>query len=342
MLVTRLDQPERGRQHYAFARTRLAAVHGDPGNLAFLVIDYYIREHGIAIFSHLAEASHDPDEVADLLLQCRTMHAEQQDLADRYEQLFGETMVPDTRWPRDLTDPDWLDLRADAAAPIGLTDDQWMAYRLWFGDWLQDPVSTEMALVWFGHLGDHLQNARADWVEPPFPLVAVESQNPRWGAELLIPVPAEKELRRPVLAALRQRYGHDFVRARNEPVDELMQRAIFATSGDGDLDADIGAAEVENNRYSKPEILEFVSPEYPITARLRNAQGTVIVKVLIDPAGDVIDAVILQGVDEELDAASLAAARQARYRPGKFRDIPIKAWMAIPYKFRLHEKEAAE
>ncbi len=79
----------------------------------------------------------------------------------------------------------------------------------------------------------------------------------------------------------------------------------------------------------------FVSPEYPEMARLSQMQGTVIVKVLVGPDGNVLDAQIVKGVHPLLDREALAAARKTKWNPGKQRNIPVKAWMALPYNFTL-------
>jgi len=80
----------------------------------------------------------------------------------------------------------------------------------------------------------------------------------------------------------------------------------------------------------------FVPPEYPEMARISQLEGTVLVKVLVGPDGSVLAAEILQGVHPILNRAALAAARRCKFEPGKQRNIPVKAWMAIPYNFRLH------
>ena len=86
----------------------------------------------------------------------------------------------------------------------------------------------------------------------------------------------------------------------------------------------------------KPVILQYVPPEYPEMARMSQLQGTVIVKVLVGPDGNVMDAQVLQGVNPLLDRAAIAAARRTKWKPGKQRNIPVKAWMALPFNFRLH------
>jgi protein TonB len=85
----------------------------------------------------------------------------------------------------------------------------------------------------------------------------------------------------------------------------------------------------------KPQLLKFVPPEYPEMARLSQMQGTVVVKILVGPDGNVMDAQVLKGIHPMLDREALKAARKTRWKPGKQRNIPVKAWMALPYNFTL-------
>ena len=88
----------------------------------------------------------------------------------------------------------------------------------------------------------------------------------------------------------------------------------------------------------KPKLLPggWVKPEYPEMARMAQLQGTVIVKVLVGPTGAVMDAQVVKSVNPTLDRAALDAARRTKWSPGKQRNIPVKAWMALPFNFRLH------
>lgn len=96
--------------------------------------------------------------------------------------------------------------------------------------------------------------------------------------------------------------------------------------------ADSSAAELES---SKPELLQFIAPEYPREARADSVSGRVVVKVLVLIDGTVGEASVLEGVDPRLDAAALAAARQTLWEPARQRGIPVQAWMALPYNFEL-------
>ena len=86
---------------------------------------------------------------------------------------------------------------------------------------------------------------------------------------------------------------------------------------------------------SNPVVRYFAKPEYPEIARLARLEGTVIVHVLVGPDGNVIEAVVVQRVHPTLDRAALTAARRCRFTPGRQREMPVKAWLAVPYRFSL-------
>ncbi len=87
---------------------------------------------------------------------------------------------------------------------------------------------------------------------------------------------------------------------------------------------------------ANPQLLHFVKPDYPALARQAQLEGTVLVKVLVGPDGKVVDAVVIKGAHPLLERAALAAARRCVFKPARQREIPVKAWIALPYNFRLH------
>jgi protein TonB len=105
------------------------------------------------------------------------------------------------------------------------------------------------------------------------------------------------------------------------------------------LPSDLGAGDsgdVFVASQEKPKLIKFVPPDYPEMARASQLEGTVLIKVLVGPDGSVLQAVVLQSVHPMLDAAAREAALKCKFEPGKQRNIPVKAWMAIPFRFRLH------
>ena len=119
-----------------------------------------------------------------------------------------------------------------------------------------------------------------------------------------------------------------------EIADTLMDldTAISSSMPDFNLGGDTGFVASSEN----PRIINWAKPNYPEIARRAQIEGTVIVKVLVGPDGSVRDAQILQGVNPMLNNAALEAARRCKFIPGKQRNIPVKAWMALPFAFRLH------
>lgn len=86
----------------------------------------------------------------------------------------------------------------------------------------------------------------------------------------------------------------------------------------------------------KPTLTRYSPPDYPEMARASQLEGTVVVKVQVGSDGNILQAVVIQSVHPILDAEALKAARRCKFKPGKQRGIPVKAWMAIPFAFRLN------
>ena len=73
-------------------------------------------------------------------------------------------------------------------------------------------------------------------------------------------------------------------------------------------------------------------PPYPALARKAHVAGTVIVQVLIDEEGNVIEAHAVDG-HPLLQAACVAAARQARFSPTRLSGVPVRVTGVIQYNF---------
>jgi TonB family protein len=85
--------------------------------------------------------------------------------------------------------------------------------------------------------------------------------------------------------------------------------------------------EVETGRA-----LEMPKPEYPRLARMAHASGQVQVQLVIDVDGTVIAAAAVSG-HPLLQAASVQAARQARFSVTKVDGNPVKVSGVITYNF---------
>ncbi len=76
--------------------------------------------------------------------------------------------------------------------------------------------------------------------------------------------------------------------------------------------------------------------KYPDIARKAGIEGKVIVNVLVDVDGRVVDAKILKSLGHSgCDEAAIEAIKSVRWKPAKQRDRPVKVWVGIPVIFKL-------
>ncbi len=78
--------------------------------------------------------------------------------------------------------------------------------------------------------------------------------------------------------------------------------------------------------------ISLPQPPYPPVARAAKASGTVVVQVLIDENGNVVNAAAVSG-HPLLRAASVAAARSAKFSPTKLSGQPVKVSGVVTYNF---------
>jgi len=87
---------------------------------------------------------------------------------------------------------------------------------------------------------------------------------------------------------------------------------------------------------ANPRLLFQAKPDYSQVARMSGLEGVVIVKVLVGKLGQVEAAQVIQGVHPILNQSALKAAYRCRFEAGTQRTVPVQAWVAVPYSFRLH------
>lgn len=77
-------------------------------------------------------------------------------------------------------------------------------------------------------------------------------------------------------------------------------------------------------------------PVFPARARLHRKEATVIVKVLVDANGKVVDAqpVIDKPDPYGFSESAVDAARQAKFRPARSEGLPIRMWTTVVISFK--------
>lgn len=84
-----------------------------------------------------------------------------------------------------------------------------------------------------------------------------------------------------------------------------------------------------------PQLKFQAKADYPEIARRSGLEGTVMVHVLVNVNGRVAQAVVTQSAHPILDKSAVAAALKCQFTPAKQREMKVKSWVAVPYRFRL-------
>ncbi len=88
----------------------------------------------------------------------------------------------------------------------------------------------------------------------------------------------------------------------------------------------------------KPQPISIPQAEYPEKARKAGIEGQTVVYALIDTNGSVADVRVLKASgNADLDRAAAAAAREAKFRPARQHDKPVRVWVSLPFRFRLDD-----
>ena len=74
-----------------------------------------------------------------------------------------------------------------------------------------------------------------------------------------------------------------------------------------------------------PALVRLPAPVYPEIARMAGVEGTVTLRLLIGPKGNVLDARVVEG-HVMLNDAALSSARGALYSPARQQDHPVAVW----------------
>ncbi len=85
-----------------------------------------------------------------------------------------------------------------------------------------------------------------------------------------------------------------------------------------------------------PRVVFWMKPDYPESARRAREAGTVITKVQVLEDGTVGFAEVMKGPGfDRIEHAALQASYYCMFEPGVRNGKRVKAWMALPFNFRL-------
>jgi protein TonB len=86
-----------------------------------------------------------------------------------------------------------------------------------------------------------------------------------------------------------------------------------------------------------PVLVSFNKPEYPPIARRMKVEGTVVLALLVDESGKVLDVRLERGVQQNvgINEAATSAGRSARFNPATKDGVRVKMWYQLTIPFRL-------
>jgi protein TonB len=87
-----------------------------------------------------------------------------------------------------------------------------------------------------------------------------------------------------------------------------------------------------------PTLLRSVEPTYTASAMQARIRGTVVLEVLVSPAGTVTDAKVIGSLDKlyGLDQQAIATAKKWLFHPARFQGKPVAYVVNLHLVFNLH------
>lgn len=105
-------------------------------------------------------------------------------------------------------------------------------------------------------------------------------------------------------------------------------------SGHGD---GMGSGGIGFGSPGGPRFLRRHLPEYPILARRRNKEGSVVLMVVIDAEGKLIKVDVVSTSDEVFVEPSLEAVKKSTFLPARRNGQPVMSRAILPIRFSLKE-----
>lgn len=93
---------------------------------------------------------------------------------------------------------------------------------------------------------------------------------------------------------------------------------------------------IAGNELAPPRAIFAPQPVYPKAAVRARIQGAVVLDLLIDRTGAVVDVTVIAGLPLGMTDAAVDAARRWRFEPSTFRGRPVNVIDRLTVTFRLH------
>jgi protein TonB len=85
----------------------------------------------------------------------------------------------------------------------------------------------------------------------------------------------------------------------------------------------------------RPVATQVPTTEYPPDALAQGIEGRVVLRLLVDETGAVVDAVVVEDPGHGFGAAAARAARRFRFEPARRGDQPVATWLRFTVSFEI-------
>jgi len=85
-----------------------------------------------------------------------------------------------------------------------------------------------------------------------------------------------------------------------------------------------------------PKLISSVDPVYPEVARQQGLDGKVILELVIDENGNVIDARVTRSDNVIFNASAIAAVKQRRYSAARNNGRAVRTYKSVTVVYKLH------
>ena len=115
----------------------------------------------------------------------------------------------------------------------------------------------------------------------------------------------------------------------------LIVLALMFVAAVGVLSAQSGAKKIYEltDEITAPRLLEAATPGYTDEAKKKKIEGEVVVTVVVNEKGDVVEPKVKKGLGSGLDESSIEAVKYFKYKPGMKDDAPIAVRMDVTFNF---------
>lgn len=127
----------------------------------------------------------------------------------------------------------------------------------------------------------------------------------------------------------------------NEPVDQGSTKknvsavhTMIASENISDEGYYIGDFGEKNG----PRFIERTHPSYPLMARRLGREGRVVLKLIIDEEGRLMDVQVVKSGGYGFDHSAVSAVRRSSFTPAVYKGQPIKSKTKLPIRFVLKEQ----